>query len=79
MPGDPFTTHTINVLHLLLPAGERWFIHVYRQVLPYIHDSSLRYILRMTTGVRRRMGVDERRQQLIGVALDLFSRRPPRM
>ncbi|MET8710092.1 TetR/AcrR family transcriptional regulator [Streptomyces californicus] len=31
----------------------------------------------MTTGVRRRMGVGERRQQLIGVALDLFSRRSP--
>ncbi|WP_267245259.1 TetR/AcrR family transcriptional regulator [Streptomyces sp. PR69] len=30
-----------------------------------------------TTGVRRRMGVEERRQQLIGVALDLFSRRSP--
>ncbi|MFD7868285.1 metal-dependent hydrolase [Streptomyces sp. NPDC059783] len=42
VPGDPFTTHTINVLHLLLPAGERWFIHVYRQVLPYIHDERLR-------------------------------------
>ncbi|MFI1163004.1 TetR/AcrR family transcriptional regulator [Streptomyces sp. NPDC020801] len=31
----------------------------------------------MTTGVRRRMGVDERRQQLIGVALELFSRHSP--
>lgn len=31
----------------------------------------------MTTGVRRRMGVEERRQQLIGVALDLFSHRSP--
>ncbi|WP_134032177.1 TetR/AcrR family transcriptional regulator [Streptomyces bluensis] len=31
----------------------------------------------MPTGVRRRMGVEERRQQLIGVALDLFSRRSP--
>ncbi|MCL8010398.1 TetR/AcrR family transcriptional regulator [Streptomyces sp. AS02] len=31
----------------------------------------------MTTGVRRRMGVEERRQQLIGVALDLFSQRSP--
>ncbi|MER6027859.1 TetR/AcrR family transcriptional regulator [Streptomyces sp. NPDC001851] len=31
----------------------------------------------MTIGVRRRMGVEERRQQLIGVALDLFSRRSP--
>ncbi|MGV4984998.1 TetR/AcrR family transcriptional regulator [Streptomyces sp. NRAIS4] len=31
----------------------------------------------MSTGVRRRMGVEERRQQLIGVALDLFSKRSP--
>jgi AcrR family transcriptional regulator len=31
----------------------------------------------MTTGVRRRMAVEERRQQLIDVALDLFSRRTP--
>ncbi|MGV9338117.1 TetR/AcrR family transcriptional regulator [Streptomyces sp. NPDC003688] len=31
----------------------------------------------MSTGVRRRMGVEERRQQLIRVALDLFSRRSP--
>jgi predicted metal-dependent hydrolase len=42
VPGDPFTSHTINVLHLLLPAGERWFVHVYKQVLPYIHDERLR-------------------------------------
>ncbi|MBD0420032.1 metal-dependent hydrolase [Streptomyces sp. TRM S81-3] len=42
VPGDPFTTHTINVLHLLLPAGERWFVHVYKQVLPYIRDERLR-------------------------------------
>ncbi|MER6128880.1 TetR/AcrR family transcriptional regulator [Streptomyces sp. NPDC001795] len=31
----------------------------------------------MTTGIRRRMGVEERRQQLIGVALELFSQRSP--
>ena len=31
----------------------------------------------MTTGVRRRMGVEERREQLIAVALELFSRRSP--
>ncbi|RFU85470.1 TetR/AcrR family transcriptional regulator [Streptomyces triticagri] len=31
----------------------------------------------MTTGVRRRMGVEERRQQLIAVALELFSHRSP--
>ncbi|WP_327428175.1 MULTISPECIES: metal-dependent hydrolase [unclassified Streptomyces] len=42
VPGDPFATHTINVLHLLLPAGERWFVHVYKQVLPHIRDDRLR-------------------------------------
>lgn len=42
IPGDPFSTHTINVLHLLLPAGERWFVHVYKQVLPHIRDPRLR-------------------------------------
>ncbi|WP_327298026.1 MULTISPECIES: TetR/AcrR family transcriptional regulator [unclassified Streptomyces] len=31
----------------------------------------------MTTGVRRRLGVEERRQQLISVALELFSHRSP--
>ncbi|PWK73364.1 hypothetical protein BCL76_102389 [Streptomyces sp. CG 926] len=42
LPGDPFAGHMINVLHLLLPAGERWFVHVYKQVLPYIEDERLR-------------------------------------
>ena len=42
VPGDPQTTHTINVLHLLLPAGEKWFVDVYRQVLPAIDDERLR-------------------------------------
>lgn len=41
-PGDPMTTHLINVLHLLLPAGERWFVDVYRQALPGISDERLR-------------------------------------
>jgi hypothetical protein len=42
IPGDPQTTHTINVLHLLLPAGERWFVDVYRHVLPMIGDDRVR-------------------------------------
>ncbi|MFJ3230156.1 metal-dependent hydrolase [Streptomyces sp. NPDC086787] len=42
VPGDPVATHTMNVLHLLLPAGERWFVHVYKQVLPLIKDDRLR-------------------------------------
>ena len=42
VPGKPFVTHTINVLHLLLPAGKRWFIDVFTQALPFIKDDKLR-------------------------------------
>ena len=42
IPGEPVTSHIIDVLHLLLPAGERWFVHVYKQVLPLIDDEQLR-------------------------------------
>ncbi|MGH9121989.1 MAG: metal-dependent hydrolase [Acidimicrobiales bacterium] len=42
VPDDAFTTHVINVLHLLLPAGEDWFCHVYRQALPLITDPKMR-------------------------------------
>jgi predicted metal-dependent hydrolase len=40
--GDATTTHTIDVLHLLLPAGERWFVHIYKQVLPLLDDPKLK-------------------------------------
>lgn len=42
IPNAPQTTHTINVLHLLLPAGERWFVDVYRHVVPQITDERIR-------------------------------------
>ncbi|MEZ0069802.1 putative metal-dependent hydrolase/ferredoxin-NADP reductase [Streptacidiphilus sp. MAP12-20] len=42
VPDDPFSTHMINVLHLLLPAGERWFVDVYKQALPLVRDARLR-------------------------------------
>ncbi|WP_328808112.1 metal-dependent hydrolase [Nonomuraea antri] len=42
VPGDPFSTHLINVLHLLLPAGERWFVHVFKQALPHVTDEELK-------------------------------------
>ncbi len=42
IPGDAHTTHVVNVLHLLLPAGERWFCDVYRQALPHVTDEVLR-------------------------------------
>lgn len=42
IPGDAPTTHLINVLHLLLPAGEKWFVQVYKEALPLITDDKLR-------------------------------------
>ncbi|MEY9948166.1 metal-dependent hydrolase [Kitasatospora sp. GAS1066B] len=42
IPDEPLATHTINVLHLLLPEGERWFIKVFKDALPLITDEQLR-------------------------------------
>lgn len=42
MGGEAFSTHWVNVLHLLLPAGERWFAKVFSEALPLIQDEKLR-------------------------------------
>jgi len=42
VPGEPFVTHFCNVLHLLLPAGEEFFVEVFKQALPLIKDDQLR-------------------------------------
>jgi predicted metal-dependent hydrolase len=42
IPSDRFTAHVTDVLHLLLPAGERWFVDVYREALPLVTDDRLR-------------------------------------
>jgi Predicted metal-dependent hydrolase len=41
VPGDPSSTHIINVLNLLFPAGELWFCRVYNKALPLITDPAL--------------------------------------
>lgn len=41
IPGDPFNSHFINVLHLLLPEGERWFCRLFREAEPLITDPKL--------------------------------------
>lgn len=41
IPGSPFATHWANALQLILPAGERWFVHVFKQALPLIDDERL--------------------------------------
>ena len=42
IPDDPMATHVMNVLHIMLPPGERWFCDVYREALPLITDDKLR-------------------------------------
>ncbi|MFE2865402.1 metal-dependent hydrolase [Embleya sp. NPDC059259] len=42
VPDEPMATHTMNVLHLLLPEGERWFVRTFQEALPLITDERLR-------------------------------------
>lgn len=42
IPGEVFASHYINVLHLLLPEGERWFVKVFSEALALIEDEQLR-------------------------------------
>ncbi|MBY6677390.1 metal-dependent hydrolase [Rhodococcus sp. BP-149] len=42
MDGDPLATHLMNVMHLFLPEGEEWFVRVFKEALPLIHDEKLR-------------------------------------
>ncbi len=42
VPGEPFTTHMLNVLHMLLPAGEEFFVEAFKKTLPMIKDDQLR-------------------------------------
>lgn len=44
---DPQLTHTINVLNLLLPEGETWFVRVFAACIPYLsEDPGLRRDIR---------------------------------
>ena len=42
LPREPFTSHFINEINLLLPAGEFWFCKLYNQALPLVKDAKLR-------------------------------------
>jgi len=42
IPGQPFASHFINEINLLLPAGEFWFCRLFNQALPLITDDRLR-------------------------------------
>jgi predicted metal-dependent hydrolase len=42
VPDDPFATHLWNVLHLLLPIGERQFINAVNEAAPLVDDPDLK-------------------------------------
>ncbi|MGV9672980.1 metal-dependent hydrolase [Gordonia sp. NPDC003504] len=42
IPGEPYATHFWNVMHLVLPEGERAMADVFAQALPLIDDERLR-------------------------------------
>ena len=42
IPGDPFSSHMLNVLHLLLPTGERWFAASINLASEQVDDPELR-------------------------------------
>lgn len=62
VPDDPFTSHFINVLHLLLPEGELWFCRVYNKALPLVTDETLRADVR---GFVRQEAVHSRSHQTV--------------
>ena len=47
IPGEPFASHFINEINLLLPAGEFWFCKLYNKALPHITDPKLRNDVQM--------------------------------
>jgi len=42
IPGQPYASHFINEINMLLPAGEFWFCKLYNQALPLVKDTKLR-------------------------------------
>jgi uncharacterized protein len=46
IPGDPFATHFWNVMHLLLPVGERQFIRAVNEATPLVDDPELKVAIK---------------------------------
>lgn len=42
IPNEPYSSHFVNEINLLLPAGEFWFCRLFNKALPHIRDEKLR-------------------------------------
>lgn len=47
IPDQPFASHFINQINMILPAGEFWFCRLYNKALPYVTDAKLREDVQM--------------------------------
>lgn len=47
IPNQPFASHFINQINMILPAGEFWFCRLYNKALPHIDDPKLREDIQM--------------------------------
>ena len=41
IPGHPVASDMVGILHILLPAGERWFVSTLNEALPLVKDPKL--------------------------------------
>ncbi len=79
LPGQPFATHTINVLHLLFPAGELWFCRVYNKALPLVTDPEVHaaakgFMRQEAIHARSHEGVIQQHWQAHGIDTSAFTR-----
>ena len=68
--GDPQSTHTLNILHYGIPAGERFFVDGVRAAMPYITDAQL---LADARGFVGQESTHARMHEKAAERLDLFS------
>ena len=68
--GDPQATHSLNILHFGIPAGERYFIDGVRLAMPYVTDARLQADARGFIGQE---AVHARLHERAAEHLDLFS------
>lgn len=47
LPNQPFASHFINQINMILPAGEFWFCRLYNKALPQVTDEKLRHDVQM--------------------------------
>ncbi len=79
LPGHPFATHTINVLHLLFPAGELWFCRVYNKALPMVTDPEVHaaakgFMRQEAIHARSHEGVIKQHWQAHGIDTSAYTR-----